>query len=480
MAADVEPDGQPPGDAVTVAYVHSNEVAYSWHHSMIEMVGYDMTRQGRIIRGGYVAMRCGATGLVEARNDTVKEFLASRDAGWLLWTDTDMGFPADTCELLLEAADPAERPVVGALCFSQRETDPDGMGGWHCRAVPTIFDWMRLENGQEGFAVRWEYPRDTVTRCAGTGSAVILIHRSVFERIAERYGPCWYDMAPNPTTGQLIGEDLSFCARAGALGIPVHVHTGVRASHMKRVWLGEGEYFAEAAAARLPAAPAAAEETAVIVPVLNRPQNAAPFMESLAGSGAPLARVYAVADENDTETAAAWQAAGASLLTWDGPPPGTFAEKVNHAYRVTSEPWLFLAGDDVKFHPGWLDQAQHAAADGASVVGTNDLHSPRVTAGEHATHLLIRRSYADETGASWDGPKVVCHEGYRHWWVDDEIVTAAKQRSAWVMALYSRVEHMHPVWGLAENDDTYRLGQSSVAADQALFEARLAEHGPRC
>ncbi|HEX7163334.1 MAG TPA: hypothetical protein VF223_19115 [Trebonia sp.] len=232
-------------DAVTVAYVHSNEVAYSWHHSLVEMVGYDMAREGRILRGGYIAMRCGTGGLVDARNKTVSEFLASKDAEWLLWTDTDMGFPADACERLIEAADPAERPVVGALCFTQRETEPDGMGGWRCRAVPTVFDWAQLPSGKEGFLVRWDYPHNTLVQCAGTGSAVILIHRSVFSRIAARYGPVWYDQAPNPTTGQLIGEDLSFCARAGAVGIPVFVHTGIPTTHMKRLWLTEDDYFGE-------------------------------------------------------------------------------------------------------------------------------------------------------------------------------------------------------------------------------------------
>jgi hypothetical protein len=211
---------------------------------MVGMIGYDMARAGRIMRGGYVAMKFGTGGLIEARNKAVTDFLASKDADWLLWLDTDMGFPADLCELLAEAADPAERPIVGALCFTQRETEPDGMGGWRCRASPTIMDWASLPAG-EGFLIRWDYPRNTVVRCAGTGSAAILIHRTVFSRIAAKYGPCWYNMAPNPTTGQLIGEDLSFCARAGALGIPVHVHTGVITSHAKRVWLSENDYDAE-------------------------------------------------------------------------------------------------------------------------------------------------------------------------------------------------------------------------------------------
>ena len=187
--------------------------------------------------------------------------------------------------------------------------------------------------------------------------------------------------------------------------------------------------------------------------------------------------MYAIADADDVDTAVAWREAGAVVLTFDLGTPGTFAQKVNLGYRKTREPWLLLTGDDVRFHPGWLDQAQAAARDGAGVVGTNDLHNPRVTSGEHSPHPLIRRSYVDEHGASWDGPKVVAHEGYRHWFVDDEIVTAAKQRGAWVMAFHAKIEHLHPLWGLAEDDATYQLGREHVAGDRALFEARAAEHG---
>ncbi len=282
---------------------------------------------------------------------------------------------------------------------------------------------------------------------------------------------------PNTTTGQLLSEDLALCLRAGALGIPIHVHTGVRTTHQKTLWLAEDDYFGQVALSQLvPPVPAATEETAVIVPVLRRPGNAEPFMASLKASGAGLARVYAVADIGDSATAQAWRDAGATVLTWDDTPPGTFAQKANIGYRGTAEPWLLLAGDDVKFHPGWLDQAQHAARDGADVVGTNDLHNPRVTAGEHSPHPMVRRAYIDEQGASWDGPGTVAHEGYAHWFVDDELVTAARQRGAWVAAPHAKVEHLHPLWGLAEDDETYALGREHIEADKALFEARLAEH----
>jgi hypothetical protein len=185
--------------------------------------------------------------------------------------------------------------------------------------------------------------------------------------------------------------------------------------------------------------------------------------------------VYAIADDDDPETGAAWAAAGAQVVTGNAV---TFAKKVNLGYAKTSEPWLFLVGDDVKFHAGWLDHAQHVAGElKADVVGTNDLGNPRVMAGEHATHLLVRRSYVDSVGASWDGPGVVCHEGYRHWFVDDELVTAAKQRGVWQMALGSIVEHNHPLWGKADDDEVYRLGQESAEADRKVFRSRLVEQG---
>jgi len=219
--------------------------------------------------------------------------------------------------------------------------------------------------------------------------------------------------------------------------------------------------------------------TAVIVPVLGRPQNAAPFMASLRAT-AKTATVYAIHDAKDTETADAWATAGATLLDVNDHRelnrPGTFSEKVNVGYLRTDEPWLFITGDDVRFTVGWLSNAQLVASRYYHVVGTNDLGNPRVMAGQHATHLLIRREYVDECGASWDGPKVVCHEGYAHNYVDDEIVMVAKQRGAWLMALSSVVEHLHPWFGKSDEDWVYKLGQESADADRWKFERRLKDN----
>jgi hypothetical protein len=451
--------------AVTVAYVHENEVCYAWHHSLIELLGYDMQAEGRLMRGGWVAMRCGTDGLIEARNKGVEAFLNDRNAEWLLWLDTDAGFEPDIIERLIEAADPVERPIVGALAFSYREDASDGAGGWRCRPTPTIFDWHRIDDAM-GFVVRWGYPPDTLVRCAGTGSHAILIHRTVFERVAEKYGNTWYNRIENTSTGTRVSEDLSFCMRVNTLQIPVYVHTGVRTTHQKTIWVGEEDFGVTIDA------PPATVPTAVLVPGI-RDVNAERFMTTLRASSG-LVTAYAVCNTDEADQAETWAAAGARILF---APAHTFAERMNDGYRRTDEPFVFVVGDDVRFRKGWLDQAQAVAARGFDVIGTNDLGNPRVIAGEHATHLLIRRSYIDETGASWDGPKVLAHEGYGHWYVDDEIVTAAKQRGVWAMAIDSHVEHLHPMWGKGADDPLYQLGLSLADGDRAQFEARSIEHG---
>lgn len=235
-------------EAVALAYVCGDTVIYSWMRSVLALLDHDTASHGRIAAGGHIAIRCGSGDLVAARNQAVASFLRYDRADWLFMVDTDMGFRPDTVERLLEAADPETAPVVGALCFAQREEAPDQLGGYRCLAAPTVMDWVEGEGPgfEYGWRVRWDYEADTLARVDGTGAACILIHRSVFERIEAAYGPVWYDRIPNTSTGTLIGEDLSFCLRARELGIPMFVHTGIPTTHFKHLWLGEAEYREQA------------------------------------------------------------------------------------------------------------------------------------------------------------------------------------------------------------------------------------------
>ena len=40
-------------DSVTLGFIHNgHDVAYSWHRGFVELLGYDMTHGGQVIRGG--------------------------------------------------------------------------------------------------------------------------------------------------------------------------------------------------------------------------------------------------------------------------------------------------------------------------------------------------------------------------------------------------------------------------------------------
>jgi GT2 family glycosyltransferase len=450
-----------------LAYLHPNEITATFHESLVALLGYDAQR-GRHI-GPYAKVRCASGGIPEGRNQIAAQLLTEPpEIEWLFMVDADMGFAPDTLDRLMAYADPDERPIVGGLCFAQRESQRDGMHGFRCEARPTIYDWIEHPDGHRRFTGRAHFPVNTLTPCAATGAACILIHRSVFERIHAEGGPQWFDRLRG-SDGSLLGEDISFCVRAGAVGAPIHVHTGIRTTHFKNLWLGEPDFWQQFTP------PPATHRTLVVVPVLHRPQNVQPLVESLRASTG-LADVLFIVEPDDADEIAAVEAAGGAWIEH----PGSFAQKVNAAARHTTGgayPYLFITGDDVVFRPGWLDHAQFMAAKyGANVVGTNDLGNPRVMRGEHATHMLISTDYIAEQGASWDGPGIVCHEGYRHWYVDDEIVTVAKQRGTFQVALGSVVEHMHPIFGKAADDDVYRLGQSHAQKDAYTFKKRAAKH----
>ena len=212
---------------------------------------------------------------------------------------------------------------------------------------------------------------------------------------------------------------------------------------------------------------------AVVVPAMRRPQNVAPLVESLQRCE-PGANVYFVCDPEDAGEIAAVEAAGAHLII--SKRGHTYAAKANVALDNTDEPWLFICGDDVRFHPGWLDEAR-TLSDRFDVIGTNDtagqVKNPEVAAGRHADHFFVRRAYADTYGASLDGPNTLAPECYQHWWVDKEIVGLAKARGVFAPCLASVVEHLHPGYDGKPRDDVYLKAVEHADADQAVFMSRL-------
>lgn len=216
----------------------------SYTQSLIDLVIHDTSSTGNIMRGGMpMFLPTTPMKIADNRNMAARLLLDEVGAEWLLFIDSDMGFEHTALDLLLAAADPTERPVIGALCFGLRKQATDGMGGWRTVPFPTVMDWRVHTPGEEpGFVARYDYTPDTITQVAATGAAFLLIHRSALEKVRAAMGDTWFDRARMREGEDMMGEDISFCARLGRLGVPIFVHTGVRTSHKKPVWVNE-EYY---------------------------------------------------------------------------------------------------------------------------------------------------------------------------------------------------------------------------------------------
>lgn len=488
---------------VAVAFVHQSQVEYSFMHSFLQLLGYDAQNHGRVWAGDILAER-GSTGdLAASRNRGVTDFLAG-SADWLLWVDTDMGFEANAIDRLVDAADPVERPVMGGLCFAQREDENDGVGGFRPVAWPVLMDWTVYE-GRGGWQVRWDYPRDTVTRCHGVGSAFVLIHRSVFEKVRDVYEDLqrangirrdgdprwdsWYTRVSNPTTGELVGEDLSFCARLMQCEIPVHVHTGVQTTHRKNIWLQEQDYWRQRALAPSPekAVNLPPEKWAVprfaVVPTHNRPERLAALVESLAPQCNEIVVLDNASDppvdREDLFALAMKHGADLTVLRDPEQPPNLsrfwnvlFDRCAEHARLVNFPAWdVAVFNDDAIVPAGWYDICSTVLRghDKAAVAHTGSVPI-------HRHELLDAYPYPRE--------KRMCpwafvvkgelglrsDESLRWWYFDDDFCRQAIDAGGVLAAPGPLVINAHAVKSTAESG----VLSEQAEKDRVAFEAKWA------
>jgi hypothetical protein len=213
-------------DRAVLGYIHPDHVRSEFMRSVLNLIV-----EHHSIVEGTISLHSGPL-LSSARNDIVGMFLNDYKAPWLWMVDTDMVFAADTLQRLIEAADPVERPIMGALCYRDSDDGP----------LPTMYELVE-QDGSAAFATYNMWPEDSAFQVGGTGAACLLAHRSVFERIASGWGEKVDRVFPwfreSAMGRRRVGEDLTFCLRAQAAGIPIHVHTGIQVGHMKSTMLGK-------------------------------------------------------------------------------------------------------------------------------------------------------------------------------------------------------------------------------------------------
>lgn len=206
---------------------------------------------------------------------------------------------------------------------------------------------------------------------------------------------------------------------------------------------------------------------AILIPVLRRPKNVLPLVSSIVENTPGNYEILFIVSPGDQEETNELEVHKQNYIVMDAiyVNNGDYARKINTGFNSIEAEWYFLGADDILFQPNWFESAMETYQQtNASVIGTNDLGSPSVMRGEHATHSLVRRDYVLNYGTI-DQPGLVLHEGYHHNYCDIELVGTAKYRKAWAFSRDSVVRHIHPDWGLAVTDDVYQIGKRSFRED---------------
>lgn len=245
--------------SVVVGYLDAGVWSACFGLSFRDLILYDTLGAGRIVRQGGKELRkvAGTMGVAAGRNEIAAEFLDATDGEWLWMVDTDMGFAPDTVEQLVAAADPTDRPVLGALCFAMKRQARGDFYAERFRISPTVYEYLDLGD-EVGFRPILDYDRDSVVQVAGTGAACLLMHRGALEAVRSYAGDAWFDPIVHPSGAKgrprTFSEDLSFCVRLAGAGVPVHVATKVKTTHHKGGVFLDEDTFDRQQAAPAPAA----------------------------------------------------------------------------------------------------------------------------------------------------------------------------------------------------------------------------------
>lgn len=213
------------------------------------------------------------------------------------------------------------------------------------------------------------------------------------------------------------------------------------------------------------------------MPVLSRPQNATPLVDSIGEATKSPYTILFLCSPGDDAQIEACLATGAKteVVSWS-PNRSDYPKKMNLGFQLTKGEFVLMGADDLTFEAEWDTRALAVAAQtGVGVIGTDDCANKQVMRGNFSTHALVRRSYVEEVGASLDGPGVLVSESYDHNYCDREICHLAQYRGQWAFASDSRIKHRHPVWRTAKDDPTYTKGRVTAGVDHANFLERAEQ-----
>jgi hypothetical protein len=153
-----------------------------------------------------------------ARNWAVKRFLGTKQyesCEWIGWLDTDMTFPKDMFNIMLDECEKKNIKVMSAVYFKRNFKNE--VVGWRYG-----YDGKMSEPVLDG----------TIQEVEVMGMGACVIHRSVLEKV----GYPWFKYGSlHEKVEGLATEDIQFCERCKEVGEKIYMHTGIYCGHLMTI-----------------------------------------------------------------------------------------------------------------------------------------------------------------------------------------------------------------------------------------------------
>lgn len=205
------------GRRVAIGYPVGGSVTEPFMASMSMLQKYESDKGRECLLSNIMKTR----GLYVADNrQLLTQRFLQQDADWLLQIDTDIEFPPNLIELMLAHTGPDQKIVAANVPLGAPWVDGSFPSvAFHQGADP--WTWICLPSPLP----------EPIQEVDAVATAVIIIHREVFETIAARHGQCWFNHLYLPASPEgtpkrdfryrSIGEDIAFCLRAKEAGFKV-------------------------------------------------------------------------------------------------------------------------------------------------------------------------------------------------------------------------------------------------------------------
>jgi hypothetical protein len=218
--------------------IPSGGPASHFTRTLFELAMYDQCHGGKHLHPNVPsAWIIGSSSIPTARNRIVEKFLEQPDdakSDWLLFFDDDQLMEPHMLDVLIGSADAVERPIVALPVWRFLESPDGGIGVTH--------NVMNLTTDEMFAPMREPLPPDTLLQVAGVGTGCMMIHRSVFRKMADallaaEMPPLLFREMHHDRANYRESEDLWFCRVAGNAGIPIFVNTTLTIRHVKPIIL---------------------------------------------------------------------------------------------------------------------------------------------------------------------------------------------------------------------------------------------------